>query len=537
MGDPLRSKLKIVLYTSLALLLGLGVASGFKWARGGEAAAFQPTPRTVSTQQSSAVEAPRMSKPTRAVPADFKALDDVSRALIAIAEQVKPAVVSVMNLGSLQSRRLPPGFEDLFGQFHDQQQQEQFFDVPLGRGSGFIVSEDGYIITNNHVVRGAERLDVELADGRLFMAHLVGRDPTTDIAVLKIDADGLPSVTLGDPDAAQVGEFVMAIGNPGTAMGSDLPFTVTTGIISAKGRNLRIIAQNAGEEAAAYAIEDFIQTDAVINPGNSGGPLVDHRGEVIGVNTAIQSTTGYYQGYGFAIPISLAHDVMDDLIKYGRVRRAALRVQITPPTRDDMKAYGLPGLTGAVVQDFGDDSPAADAGMKRGDVIVAVDDKTVERVGQLQRIIASYEPGDVVKIKVVRFGKEVTLDVRLAEQTVPQPEPTVASATPRPGNRLIGVQVQNVDRQLAEQWGLDSAGDLKGVLVVDVMRFGPAFNAGLGRGFLIQSVNGQRITDVASFDQALAKIEPGDLITIEAVTAVAEGELVHRIFNMTVPEE
>lgn len=537
MGDPLRNKLKIVLYTSLALLLGLGLASGFKWARGGEAATVKPTPRTVSTPQSAVATAPRTSEATRVVPGDFQALADVSNALIAIAEQVKPAVVSVMNLGSLQSRRLPPGFEDLFGQFHEQQPQEQFFDVPLGRGSGFIVSDDGYIITNNHVVRGAERIDVELADGRLFMAELVGRDPTTDIAVLKIDAGGLPSVTLGDPDAALVGEFVMAIGNPGTAMGSDLPFTVTTGIISAKGRNLRIIAQNAGEEAANYAIEDFIQTDAVINPGNSGGPLVDHRGEVIGVNTAIQSTTGYYQGYGFAIPISLARDVMDDLIRYGRVRRAALRVIITPPTRDDVKAYGLTGLTGAVVQDFGDNSPAADAGMKRGDVIVAVDGRSVERVGQLQRIIASYEPGDVATIKVIRFGKELALDVRLAEQTVPQPEPTVASATPRPGNRLIGVQVQNVDRESAEQWGFRSPGELKGVLVVDVLRFGPAFNAGLGRGYLIQSVNGQRITDVASFDQALAEIKPGDLITVEAVGAAANGELIHRIFNMTVPEE
>jgi serine protease Do len=536
MGDPLRNKLKVVLYTSLALLLGLGLASGFKWAQGGEAATLPSAMPTASVETNAVVDAPRTSNPTRAAASDFQALADVSKALIAIAEKVKPAVVSVQTSGSLQSRRLPPGFEDLFGRLHDQD-QEQYFDVPLGRGSGFVVSKDGYIITNNHVVRGAERIDVELSDGRLFPAELIGRDPTTDIAVLKLDVEDLPHVTLGDPDAAEVGEFVMAIGNPGTAMGSDLPFTVTTGIISAKGRNLQIIAQAAGAEAAAYAIEDFIQTDAVINPGNSGGPLVDYRGQVIGVNTAIQSTTGYYQGYGFAIPISLARDVMEDLIEYGRVRRAALRVQITAPTRDDVRAYGLPGPTGAVVQDFTEGSPAAQAGMQRGDVIVAVDGRSVERVGQLQRIIASYEPGDRVKIKVIRFGDELTLGVRLAEQTVPQPEPTVAEATPRPGNRLIGVQVRDLDPELAEEAGLPRSANLEGALVTDVMRFGPAWNAGLGPGWLIQSVNGQSVADVASFDKAVGDLEPGDLITIEAVRAAANGDMIHRIFNMTVPEE
>ena len=536
MADSLRNKLKIVLYTSLALVLGLGIASGFKWARGSEAATLPATLRTASIQSQSVADAVRRSDATTAVPSDFQALADVSRALIAIADQVKPAVVSVQTKGALQARAIPPELEELFGQYHGQQ-QEQFFDVPLGSGSGIIVSEDGYIMTNNHVVRGAEVIDVELSDGRLFQAQLIGRDPTTDIAVLKIDAKDLPAVRLGDPDAAEVGEFVMAIGNPGTGMGSGLPFTVTTGIISAKGRDLRIIRQAAGEEAGAYAIEDFIQTDAVINPGNSGGPLVDYQGEVIGVNTAIQSTTGYYQGYGFAIPISLARDVMEDLIEYGRVRRAALRVQITPPTRDDARAYGLPSPSGAIVQDFTDNSPAAEAGMKRGDVIVAVDGKSVQRVGQLQRIIASYEPGDKVKIKVIRYGKELTLDVRLAEQTVPQPEPTVATVNPRPGNRLIGVQVQALDRELARENGLDSLEDVKGVLIVEVMRFGPAFNAGLGPGWVIQSVNGQPVADVESFDKALADIEPGDLLTVEAVTATQDGELTHRIFNMTVPEE
>ncbi len=191
MGDPLRSKLNVVLYTSLALLLGLGLASGFKWAQGGEAATLVTAMPTASVGTDASMNAVRTSVPTRAVASDFQALEDVSRALIAIAEKVKPAVVSVQTSGSLQARRLPPGFEDLFGRFHEQE-QEQYFDVPLGRGSGFVVSKDGYIITNNHVVRGAESIDVELSDGRLFPAELVGRDPTTDIAVLKLGSRAFP---------------------------------------------------------------------------------------------------------------------------------------------------------------------------------------------------------------------------------------------------------------------------------------------------------------------------------------------------------
>jgi serine protease Do len=175
--------------------------------------------------------------------------------------------------------------------------------------------------------------------------------------------------------------------------------------------------------------------------------------------------------------------------------------------------------------------------MQRGDVIVAVDGKSIERVGQLQRIIASYEPGDRVKIKVVRFGEELTLDVRLAEQNVPQPEPTVAEATPRPGNRLIGIQVLDLDPELAARAGFRRSAGLEGALVTDVMRFGPAWNAGLGAGWLIQSVNRQPVTDVASFDKAVGDLEPGELITIEAVRATEDGEIIHRIFNMTVPEE
>ncbi|NIW38101.1 MAG: trypsin-like serine protease, partial [Gemmatimonadetes bacterium] len=281
----------------------------------------------------------------------FQHLAQVSQAFVAIAETVTPAVVSIDTRGQPRRPRLPQRFEDLFGPTRPDADTQ--FDVPLGRGSGFIVSQDGYIITNNHVVASAERIIVELSDGRQFDAALVGRDPTTDIAVLKIEGENLPVVKLGDSEATLVGEFVLAIGNPGFDITSSLPYTVTAGIVSAKGRALGIIRQAAG--GTGYAIEDLIQTDAVINPGNSGGPLVNYSGEVIGVNTAIQSTTGYYQGYGFAIPISLAKDVMDDLIEYGRARRAALRVNVTDVTLADARAFRLPEPRGVVVQDFPDD--------------------------------------------------------------------------------------------------------------------------------------------------------------------------------------
>jgi serine protease Do len=457
-------------------------------------------------------------------------LAEVNRAFVSIAQTVTPAVVSVVIRGSL-SQRLPRGFEELFGPSHPESQ----FDAPLGRGSGFIVSEDGYIITNNHVVANAETIEVELSDGQQFKAELVGRDPTTDVALLKVPGKNLPFVKLGDPEATSVGEFVLAIGNPGTSYGSDLPFTVTAGIISAKGRNTRIIQAAA---QTTYAIEDMIQTDAVINPGNSGGPLVNYHGEVIGVNTAIQSTTGFYQGYGFAIPISLAQDVMEDLIEHGRVRRAALRVSISPVSAADVKAYGLSSPRGAVLQDFLDDSPAEKAGMRRGDVIVAIDGKSVDRVGQLQRIVASYEPNDKIDVEVVRYGKRVDFDVKLAEAEVPQPEPLRAEATSRPSNMLIGVQVTEYAPEIAERAGFAPDTQLEGVIVTRVDPFGPAAEAGLQQRWIITQVNGRDVKNLADFDAALAGIDAGELVSLSVVYPdVADGRPRHSIVNMIVPEE
>jgi serine protease Do len=538
MSDPLRSKLRFVLYTAVALALGLALASGFRWAKGGEAAttahdvlesaAMPATP--LETAAPEAVSEPETGSQSGTVPASFRGLAEVSQAFVSIAQTVTPAVVSVETRGTPQRARLPQRFEDLFGPQHPE--IDTPYDVPLGRGSGLIVSEDGYVLTNNHVVAAAERISVHLPDGRQYPAELVGRDPTTDIAVLKIEEGDLPTVPLGDSETTAVGEFVLAVGNPGTSLGSELPFTVTAGIVSAKGRNLSLIRSTSGSD---YAIEDLIQTDAVINPGNSGGPLVNYRGEVIGVNMAIQSTTGYYQGYGFAIPISLAKDVMDDLIDFGRVRRAALRVQVREVTRADALAFGLPHPRGAVVEGFPDDSPAEKAGIERGDVVIAVDDTPIERVGQLQRVVAHYEPNDRVTVTVIRYGDQLRFDVKLAEADIPQPEPAHTAEAAAPSNMMLGIQVSEIDSSVRNRYGFDA--DMQGVLVTNVATYGPAWNAGLRRDLVIQRVNGTAVRSVSDFDHALEGVEPSNVVSLDTSYLLEDGSLGHRIVNILIPEE
>src|SRR5499426_1268152 len=322
MSVKTRDWLKFGALVAMAIALGLAFASAFKLPTRGEAAAVP----TVLLQDN-----------RRPAP-QAKAAVDLGDSFASVAEHVKPAVVFIRSerRERVSSRRLPPGFEDFF-------QQPRRPQVEQGSGSGFIVSQDGYILTNNHVVQGADRVTVRLYDNREFIAKTIGTDPSTDVAVIKIQTDGLPTVHLGDADSTKIGNWVLAIGNP---LGEAFTFTVTAGIISAKGRLL------AGLNQSRYAIQDFIQTDAAINPGNSGGPLVNIRGEVIGLNSAIASETGFYSGYGFAIPINLARTVMNQLIVDGRVHRAALGVSIGDVTLNDAQYVGLPEISGVVVKDI-----------------------------------------------------------------------------------------------------------------------------------------------------------------------------------------
>ena len=377
-----------------------------------------------------------------------KPLSDAGDAFVAIAEHVTPAVVSIEATSDAPavaqrgrpSTRLPPGFEGL-EPFLD---PEQRGNRPLASsGSGFIVSDSGYILTNNHVVTAsdrrtpAERVTVRLNDGRSFRARIVGNDPETDVAVLKIEGTGFPVVALGDDNTARIGEWVVAIGNP-----LNLNFTVTAGIVSAKGRS-----PNGLRDTSSYSVTDFIQTDAAINPGNSGGPLVNARGEVIGINTAIASGTGYFSGYGFAIPIGLARDVMNDLIRYGRIRASQLGVGVREVIEQDAGMLGLDNIAGVVVNLTNEGSPAERAGIQPGDVIVRIDEQAIDRVSTLQRVVRSKEPGETVRVEVVRFGGERrTFSIRVAEREGTAPPPprreTRVTQDGGPLSAKLGISVQ-----------------------------------------------------------------------------------------------
>jgi serine protease Do len=379
----------------------------------------------------------------------------LSDAFIAIAEVVTPSVVQI------EVERLVADEAPLTGRLEDLFQRPsrpREFVPQVGGGSGFIVSADGYILTNNHVIAGADRIMVTLRDKRTLPATVVGADPTTDVAVIRIEATDLPAVPLGDSEAARVGEWVLAVGNPGFDAASTLDFTVTGGIISAKGRPLNILHAEQGDgdsDGASYAIEDFIQTDAVINPGNSGGPLVDLRGTVIGINTAIASTTGYSQGYGFAIPSNLARRVMRDLIEYGYVRRPLLGITIADVSQEDAEVYRLPTIAGVVVEDLAGDSPARQSGVQRHDVIVEVDGTPVERIGHLQRLVAQHQPGEHVALTVVRYGERLKFRIRLSEAPAAA---RAAQPRPPPATVGIGLELEDLTPELARQLGYSAAG-------------------------------------------------------------------------------
>ena len=503
----------------VAFLCGLIFASGFDLTRFGWAQS-----RTTSSAA---------TKPTAAQVAPAA---DLETAFEAVADHAQPAVVSIDVERFARSRpatrirgrgQLPPGFEDFFRQFDIPNAAPD--DAPQeASGSGFIVSPDGYILTNNHVVADADRVNVTLYDKRTFSAKVIGKDPTTDVAVVKIDAgNNLPTLNLGDDTKARVGQWVLAIGNP-----LQLNFTVTAGIVSHKGRKAPELLNPNGTNP--YAITDYIQTDAAINPGNSGGPLLNIHGDVIGINSAIASMTGQYAGYGFAIPITLAKQVMDDLIKFGKVRRAVVGVQLQEVSPADAKAAGLSQIGGAKVEGFSpeNDSPAQKAGLEIGDIIVSADGQTVDQVSTLQRIIRGRKPGDVVEIDAMRFGQKKAFRVKLGE---PQPDnATVASnddstpATRSNGtgrqNDKLGITVEPVSGDFASQAKLPSA-FRSGVRVISVSGRGASYRSGLAPDDIIVSelFPAQRAIRTADdLQAAVGSLKSGDVIELKACSPVPQ---------------
>ena len=483
-------------------------------------------PNRSSAQQSRTAALPPVPTPT--IPA-ARPLQDLSESFAAVAEHVKPSVVYIRSQRTERAnpQRVPPGMERFFPRFRQQPEIEQ------GSGSGFVVSADGYILTNNHVVEGAEQVTVRLLDRREFKAKVVGADPNTDVAVLKIDARNLPPMALGNSDDARVGEWVLAIGNP---LGEALTFTVTSGIVSAKGRALSGLPRTG-----QGSIQDFIQTDAAINPGNSGGPLVSVRGEVIGINSAIASETGFYSGYGFAIPINLARTVMNQLIESGTVHRAALGVSIDNVSLADAEYVGLPEIRGVVVKDIPNaDSPARAAGIEPGDIIVAVDGKPVEYVGQLQQVIGFRKPGEVVKVEVARKGgQRKTVEVKLQELNEARQVATRDSAggvddASDEGVTMtrLGITVEPVTQDAAVELQLPS--DARGLIVTNVVPGGPAWEVLVddpqrGGPDIILSVEGKPVRTEADLRKALAAEKPGSIVTLRIYNARAQNRRVERI--------
>src|SRR5438477_2176586 len=499
MSVKTRDWLKFGMLVTLAFALGLAFASAFRLPSRGEAAV-----RSV------------LQDTSRPLP-QAKAAVDLGEAFANVAEHVKPAVVFIKSerRERVTNRRLPPGFEDFF-QIPRRPQIEQ------GSGSGFIVSQDGYILTNNHVVQGADRVTVRLLDNREFTAKTVGTDPSTDVAVIKIQTTGLPTVRLGDADSTKIGNWVLAIGNP---LGEAFTFTVTAGIVSAKGRLL------AGLNQTRYAIQDFIQTDAAINPGNSGGPLVNIRGQVVGINSAIASETGFYAGYGFAIPINLARTVMDQLVKTGHVERAVMGVSIHDARQEDADAVGLKQITGVVVDSYtSDDSPAKKAGVQPGDVIIAVDGQPVDNTPQLQQRVAFKKPGETVDVTVLRQGGEKkTLTVRLARAPGEADSEVAAVSSKSRGDaaskeEMLGISVEPLTQDDARDVRLRSVLERGGGLVVsDVSPDGPAYQRlqasdDPGGPDIIVAVNGVPTRTRAAFREALRKVKPGDVVTLQVLS-------------------
>jgi serine protease Do len=409
----------------------------------------------------------------------------------AVVKESMPAVVNISTTRVIKSQGGSPFMNDpFFKEFFGEEFSRQF-QVPKSRresalGSGVIVDKRGYIITNNHVIAKADEIKVVLNDKREFKAKLIGTDPKTDVAVIKIKGDNLPVLPWGNSDKLQVGEYVLAIGNP-----FGLSQTVTMGIVSATGR------ANVG--IADY--EDFIQTDAAINPGNSGGALVNAKGQLVGMNTAIFSRSGGYMGIGFAVPSNMAHKVMESLIKNGKVTRGWLGVSIQPMDEQLAKHFGLKSAEGVLVNEVMNDTPAAKGGVKEGDVIVAFDGQKTPDPTTLRNIVAETKVGKHVKMKVIRDGRTKTLNIVVAEQPkslVAQQKPEMENDT---GTILKGVEVQDMNEQIAQQLGLPKM--TAGVVVTNVTVGSPAERAGLMSGDVILQVNNKRVKNVGDFRKAV----------------------------------
>jgi serine protease Do len=426
----------------------------------------------------------------KAVPLDFTAA----------AEKVMPAVVHIRSTQSGprrgQIQEIDP-LQDLFGQRFQQPQGPS-----QSAGSGVIINEKGYIVTNNHVVENADVIEVSLFDNRTYKAEVIGTDPDTDIALIRINEAGLPSLSFVDSDNAKVGEWVLAVGNP-----FNLNSTVTAGIISAKGRSINILSRNS--EQGSTAIESFIQTDAAINPGNSGGALVDLDGGLLGINTAIASPTGSYSGYGFAVPSDIVSKIVEDLLQFGVVQRGWLGVSIQPVNSQLAKEKDLNVNEGAFIAAFADKSSAKEAGLKEGDVVTKIDNTRIRSNTALIEYIGRHRPGDKLEVTVNRKGKEMTFPVVLKSR---EGKTGVVKAEERDAFAALGMELEDVDAKVLKNLDIEHGVRVKSLGNGKLARY-----TDIHEGFIITKVNETPVKSVKELNELLKKKKSGELVILSGI--------------------
>ena len=421
---------------------------------------------------------------------------------VAAAQRVKNGVVYIRSryngaTGSLQDlHKNIPDFEDLF---QDPSRKNE------SSGSGVIITDDGFIVTNYHVVDEAAEVEVVLHNKQSYRATIIGKDPTTDLALLKIEAKGLPFIKYGDSDKLQIGEWVLAIGNP-----FDLTSTVTAGIISGKARSINIL-----REKSNLAIESFIQTDAAVNPGNSGGALVNLQGDLIGINTAIASPTGSYSGYSFAIPANLVQKVIQDLKEFGSVQRALLGVSVMDVDANLARELSLSEIEGVFVRGVNSGSAAEKAGIKKGDLILSINDKAVNSVPELQEVIGRYRPGVIVKTRIKREGKILDISMTLKN------EAGTTALRKNEGNTETDIPELGATFQAPDQEKLEVLG-INGGIEITSIRKGPLQSAGLETGYIITHIDKKPVRDPGNIQAYFRKVKGG--ILLEAISPSGQKE-------------
>jgi serine protease Do len=436
---------------------------------------------------------------TRNAPIAADPLDSLSAAFERVAKLVEPGVVNISTEQVIHTSGMSENpFEGMFG---SNSPFGFFFNQPRdlkqrSLGSGFIVDPRGYIVTNDHVVKDASKIKVKLQDGRQLDGTVVGTDPQTDLAVIKVNASDLPTLRLADSDQVKVGQWVLAFGSP-----FGLEETMTAGIISAKGR-----AVGAGN------YDNFLQTDAAINPGNSGGPLVNLAGEVVGINTMILSESGGFQGVGLAIPASMANNVYHQLVKSGKVTRGWLGVVIQPITPELAKSYDLKTADGVLVSEVEPNSPAAKAGMRSEDIILEYNGKETKSTRDLSMAVADTQVGVPAKLKVLRDGKMISLEVAVGER--PSERAEASQSTDRSEHAKLGVTVENVDPDSARQLNLTSA---SGVLVTNVQPGSPADEGGVHPGDVIREINHKPVNNVSDLQSVIRSLKAGSTVLLNVI--------------------